>query len=71
MPLMSNYINDGDEKMERKKNNTVFCLLSKTQQQDAVVSAKKSSYLTASAMPRRNRIINTKRSLVESAIRIS
>ena len=57
--------------MERKKNNTVFCLLSKTQQQDAVVSAKKSSYLTASAMPRRNRIINTKRSLVESAIRIS
>ena len=71
MPLMSNYINDGDEKMERKKNNTVFCLLSKTQQQDAVVSAKKSSYLTASAMPRRNRNINTKRSLVESAIRIS
>ncbi len=71
MPLMSNHINDGDEKMERKKNNTVFCLLSKTQQQDAVVSAKKSSYLTASAMPRRNRIINTKRSLVESAIRIS
>ena len=68
---MSNHINDGDEKMERKKNNTVFCLLSKTQQQDAVVSAKKSSYLTASAMPRRNRIINTKRSLVESAIRIS
>ena len=68
---MSNYINDADEKMERKKNNTVFCLLSKTQQQDAVVSAKKSSYLTASAMPRRNRIINTKRSLVESAIRIS
>lgn len=71
MPLMSNHINDGDVKMKRKKNNTVFYMLSKTRQQDAVISAKKSSYLTASAMPRRNRNINTKRSLVESAIRIS
>jgi len=68
---MSNHINDGDVKMKRKKNNTVFYMLSKTKQQDAVISAQKGSYLTASAMPRRNRIINTKRSLVESASRIS
>ena len=36
--------------------NTVFYMLSKTKQQDAVISAQKGSYLTASAMPRRNRI---------------
>ena len=53
---MSNHINDGDVKMKRKKNNTVFYMLSKTKQQDAVISAQKGSYLTASAMPRRNRI---------------